>query len=131
MTEGLQQAERAADRVRGEFLRTIDELDRRRHQATDLKRQLRGNWKLLAALGGVLGAMIAGKALLSRRAREHQVKALQRERGRSLLRAWQHPDRIAPARHSPAVELGSQAISILGTAIATQLARRLAQRVVG
>lgn len=130
MNEALEQAEHTADRIRGELLRTLDELDRRRHEAMDLRHQALVHWKLVAGLGVTVVGVVAGQIALTRWL-EHRAELRRRARRReAFLRAWQHPERLAPVRHSASVEWGNKAVTILGTAVMTALARRLVQRVI-
>lgn len=129
-TDTMIQAEHQADRVRGELWRTLEELDRRRVEAMDWRAQLKANWKLLAAAGGVLAAMIGAKAYVSYRARTHVPKPELKERWGGLRRMWEHPERVAPIRHARSAELGNKLLTIVGTAVATQLAKKVAVRVI-
>jgi hypothetical protein len=131
MNDGLHQAEQTADRIRGELLRTLDELDHRRHEATDWRSQVRSNWPFLAAAAGVLGAIVAARLLLGRFAEERRARHLRRERRAALRRFWEHPERIAPVRHSRPIEWGVDAIGIFGNALAARMSRKLALRLVG
>jgi hypothetical protein len=131
MNNGLQQAELAADRIRGDLLRTLDELDRRRHDVVDWRSQLRSNWSILASAAAVAGAIVAARLLVGRLAEERRSKNLWRERIAALRRFWAHPDRVAPVRHSRPVEWGTDAVGILGNALAARLSRRVALRLVG
>jgi hypothetical protein len=128
---GLHQAEQEADRIRSELLRTLNELDRRRHEATDWQSQLRSNWGLLAAAAGVVGAIIAARLLLGRFSEKRRARNLRHERIAALRRFWEHPERLAPVRHSGPVEWGTSALGIFGNAVATRMSRKIAERVVG
>jgi hypothetical protein len=131
MNDGLHQAEQKADRIRGELLRSIDELDRRRHEALDWRIQLHRNWRVLAAAGGVMGALVAARLLLAKLAERRRVKHVRRERVEALRRFWAHPERVAPSRHSGPVEWGMNVMGIFGSAVATRLSRRAARQLVG
>ena len=130
-TEAIEQAERTADRIREELFRTIDEIDRRREEAMDWRYQAKAAWPALAVAGGVIAVVVTARVLLGRRAREKRVEALNRERARTLRRAWSHPERVAPVRENLGVEFGTKLLMIAGTAIATQVARKAAKRIVG
>lgn len=131
INDGLHQAEQKADRIRGELLHSLDELGRRRYEATDWRTQLHRNWRVLAGAGGVLGAMVAARLLIGRFAERRRVKHLRHERWQAARRFWDHPERIAPARHSGPIEWGMNGFGIFATAIASQLSRRFARQLVG
>jgi len=128
MSDARKQTERMADRLREEFLTTLKELDRRRHQATNLQHQLEAHLGWIEGLGvGVvllLGAGV-GVGVLGRRYRRRHALVL---RGRALLRAWEHPERLATnAKERPLpLELGRKVLTAFLVALATRLARNLA-----
>jgi hypothetical protein len=89
-----------ANQTRTRLLGTIDALDRRRHELTDLRLQLRRHAPgVLAAFGGLLIGVGATAAIVLYRQSLHE-RRLRRERMRAIARLWQHPDRIA-VRPSP------------------------------
>jgi hypothetical protein len=128
---GLHQAEANADRIRSDLLRTLNELDRRRHEVTDWRTQLRSNWPFVAAAAGVAGAVVAARLLIERLTERRREKNLRRERIAALRRFWEHPERLAPVRHSGLVEWGVNALGIFGNAMASRVSRKVALRVVG
>lgn len=129
-----EQAEKVADRVREDLLLSVRELDRRRKDALDVRKQVAKHpWVvvgvsvgLLLAVGGGLGlAWYQREAIRRRRLRNRRI-----ERFRALGRLWKHPDRIAnlaPRRPLPA-EVGGKAASALAGALASQLGRQLVSR---
>jgi hypothetical protein len=139
ITSGLserEQVERTADRLRDELLLTIQELDRRRERAFDLKFQagqvFERNRDLLLKVGaGVLSAVVlsVGVSLLNGR---YQRKAVWERRRRAVVRAWEHPDQVASAsKQQPfALELGRKLFFIFGTALATALAKNAVETLV-
>ncbi|WP_434384421.1 hypothetical protein [Melittangium boletus] len=139
ITPGLserEQVERTADRLRDELMLTLQELDRRRERALDMKFQLRQllerNRDVLFKLGaGALTAVAVGVgwSVLSGRRRERVVWA---RRGHAMRRAWRNPDQVAtgaPQRPFP-IELGHKLLLIFGGALATALARNAVQTLV-
>jgi hypothetical protein len=131
INDGIHQAEEKADRIRGEFLRSLDELGHRRHEAVDWRVQVHRNWPVLAAAGGVLGALVAARLLVGRYAERRRVRNLRHERWHAARRFWDHPERVAPARHSGPIEWGMGAVGIFATAIVSQLSRKMARQLVG
>jgi hypothetical protein len=139
ITPGLsdrEQVERTADRLRDELLLTLQELDRRRERALDMKFQFRQlldrNRETLLKLGaGALTAVLMGVgwSVLNGRRRERVLWARRR---RAAWRAWNHPDQVATgAPQRPfAIELGNKLFFIFGTALATALARNAVQTLV-
>lgn len=128
MSETLTQTEEAADRIRGELVSTLRELDRRRQRVFDVRSQLKEHWPLLAA--GTLGvlALGAGVALtVSSISRRRAGKRIGRERLQGLLRAWQHPDRLAhtrPAKQPFALELAKKVVLTVAGVAAGKLAQQ-------
>jgi hypothetical protein len=131
MTDGLHQAEQTADRIRSELLQTLEELDRRRHEAVDWRFQIRSNWPLVSAAAGVAAAMVAGRVLIARIAKERRTRHRWRRRMGALRRFWEDPDSLAPPRPSLPVEWGTNLVSIFGNEFAGRVSRKLAMRVVG
>ncbi|HZA13801.1 MAG TPA: hypothetical protein VE618_04870 [Myxococcaceae bacterium] len=131
INDGLHQAEQKADRIRGELFRSLDELDRRRHEALDWRTQLHRNWRMLAGAAGVIGALVTARLLFGRVMERRRVNHLGHERREAIRRFWEHPERVAPTRHAGPVEWGMNALGIFGTAIASRLSRRVARQLVG
>lgn len=107
----------------------FSELDRRRHDAFDLRRQLRRHPVPLILTSVVLIGMLASAiaAVAShRRRRSHFVPRLRRLRG-AVARFVRDPERVAPARPKASVRIAtSLAETVLGTVI-----RRAAGRLTG
>ena len=121
-----EQIEKAADRIRGEFLLTLRELERRRDEALDVRGQLsrhrRGVEIAGIALLAAAAAVVAGVILNRRRQRHHRGKRLVE----GISRAWRHPERIASrAKQRPVpAELGRKLAGTVLTTLAGQLVRR-------
>ena len=127
----IDQTERAADRIRGELLVTLSELDRRRQRATDLGGLLRDHAALAIAAGAAVAAVSAVIVVVARiRARSRGTRQL-RDRTRAFMRAWEHPGRIATrAKYRPLpAELGRKAALVVTSVIIQRLAHRAANRV--
>jgi hypothetical protein len=124
-----EQVERTADRLRDELLLTLEELDRRRERALDVKFQLRQllerNRETLLAAGGVAVAMVVVGAGFSWWNERRQARIVWERRGRALRRAWEHPDQVASAskKQPLALELGRKLVFIFGSALASALAK--------
>src|SRR5687767_9698783 len=93
--QALHQADETADRIRGELLKTLDELDRRRQSAMDFRHQAERNWRVLAIAGGALTALLALRVGFGQWSKARAQRQLMHRRRESLLRAWNHPDRVA------------------------------------
>lgn len=132
MSEKGNQVELAADRIRGELLATLQELDRRRHEATDVHRQFeRHKGAIALAAGGVVAAVGALVAASIFKARQHD-KRVRKQRIRGFRRAWEHPERLATqADYRPLpIELLRKFAIVFGTVLVTTYAKRTAQLVV-
>ena len=119
------QVEHTADRIRDELLLTLEELDRRRERALNMRYQVaRHRYLLMMGGGAVLVLFGVGMGVSIWRAR-HRQELLARKRREAMRRAWRHPDRLASkAEQRPlSVELGRKLILIFGTALASQVAK--------
>ncbi|HZH04779.1 MAG TPA: hypothetical protein VEY30_13415 [Myxococcaceae bacterium] len=132
MSEALVQTERAADRIRSELLSTLKELDRRRQRAFDPGHQLRAHWPaLVAGAAGVLTLVAVAMTVGTVRDRSRRT-ALNRARFKSVLRAWEHPERVASSdkdRRLPTDMFRKVALTLAG-ALAHRLAQRSAKRLI-
>lgn len=116
MSTPREMAGSAADRARDELVVTIKELDRRREAALDVRGQLLRHQTLVVTAAtvaaiAVLGGVVYGVLHASRRRRR-----LPATRVRSLLRAWEHPERLARKRpqagSSVAVKAAQAAVGV-------------------
>lgn len=112
------------DSLRGELGALVAELDRRRHEALDLRLQVRRHPVAAAlvavALAAAVGGLVAFAVRDRRRRRRPSVRA--RETRRAIARLLSEPERVA-AEPSAA----SRALGVAATAAATALARQLLQ----
>lgn len=123
-----EEVERTADRIRDDLLLTLQELDKRRGRALDLRYQLRQHaTEAKVAGGGLLLAVGAGVALVWWGV-QRKKKRLPLRRWQSLQRAWSHPDQVASkSKERPFLnQIGQKVAIIVVTAFATTLARRSA-----
>ncbi len=131
-----EKVERTADRIRDELLLTIEELDRRRERAMDVKYQLRHfleqNREMLGWVAGGAVALVGLSVGLSLWRARHHEEVLMRRRRLALRRAWEHPERLATGKKQQpfALELGQRLVLIFGTALATSLAKNAVQSLV-
>ncbi len=125
---GREQVERTADRIRDELLLTLEELERRRERALDVRyHALRHRDLLVGAAAAALVLAGTGVGLAAWR-RYHREHILAKKRRRALRRAWAHPDRVASrAEQRPlAVELGRKLVLIFAAALASAVAKNSA-----
>lgn len=121
-----EQIEKAADRIRGEFLLTLRELERRRDEALDVRGQISRHKRGLELVGiaavVVAAAVVSGVILNRRYQRSHRRKRLVK----GISRAWRHPERIASrAKERPVpAELARKLAGTVVTTLAAQLVRR-------
>ncbi|WPB78139.1 hypothetical protein KYC5002_03095 [Archangium violaceum] len=128
-----EQVEKTADRLRDELLLTLEELDRRRERAMDVRYQVskavEKNRDVLIQAGGVAVALaVAGMGYSWWRSR-HREELLWKHRAQALRRAWEHPDRVASrAEERPVgIELGRKLVLIFVSTLASAMARRAVQ----
>jgi hypothetical protein len=102
----------------------VTELDHRRHDAFNVKRQIRRHGPWLALGGLALVGLIAGGTLLARRrARARRRLPVRAARvAQALVRLVKDPERQAP----PPPSVGLKILAAAGTAAASVLAKRLA-----
>lgn len=116
--EAVGRVEGEIDTLRGELTGLVAELDRRRHEAFDLRLQLQRH-PVAAAVAAVAAALVVGGALAivvrgRRERRRPSVRA--REARRALARLLDHPDRVA-AEPSAAVRIATAALSVAATTL--------------
>lgn len=127
-----EQVEQTADRIRDELLLTLEELDRRRIRATDVRYHVNQNKDLLLTVGAAaLVAVGLGVGIAIYRARHHDER-VRRMRRKALERAWAHPDRVATSIEDKPLgaELGRKVVMIFATSLATAVARNSMQTLV-
>lgn len=123
--------ERAANRARERLVETLNALDEKRHELTDVKglakREVIEHKKpilitggsIVLAIGTIVGVSIYRFATRKERLRE--------ERWKALRRYWNHPERLArkdPPKGSLAAELGRKILIGTLTFAALELTKR-------
>jgi hypothetical protein len=107
--------ERQIESLRSDIGELVSELDRRRHEAFDVRLQLRRHRKALLAVG--TGALVLGMIgyrvwAAAKQRRDQPVRRLQ-NLVRALVLMSEHPDRLARAMEGRA-EPGTAAMAALG-----------------
>lgn len=113
------------DVLRHELGGLVAELDRRRHEALDLRLQVRRHPILVAAVASVAALLVGGAiAVVVREARERRRPvARARDVRNALSRLVDHPRRVAA---EPSIS--NKIATAVGVALATALAKRLLDR---
>ncbi len=127
----LDKVEKAADRIREELFATLRELDRRRIEVTDWRKQLLDHRTLLMVAGGAIGAGLLGLAGVMVARYQHRDQRRRKAVKRGLRRAWDHPERLAVQKKTERPlpqELGRKVALVVFTTLATQLARQAGQK---
>ncbi|NOK08581.1 hypothetical protein [Corallococcus exercitus] len=127
-----EQVEHTADRIRDELLLTLEELDRRRTRATDVRYHVNQHKDLLVTVGAAALVVVGlGVGIAIYRARHHDER-VRRQRRKALERAWAHPDRVATSIEDKPLgaELGRKVVMIFATSLATAVARNSIQTLV-
>jgi hypothetical protein len=84
---------REANQVRTKLLRTVEQLDRRRHEALDLRTQVQRHVRQLAVVGGaILLGTCAAMVLVAHRMSTAPERR-RRNRWRLARSVWRHPER--------------------------------------
>ena len=127
--KSLAKLEMEANRVRSRLLDTLERLDRKRHEITNVRLQVREHAPELAAVGGALALLLGGSVLLAvLGARRHERK-LREERVRAIGRFWRHPEWLAQKKRSSlAGEIGRKVLVGMVTFAAIELAKRGVRR---
>jgi hypothetical protein len=124
----VDQLEREVDRIRNNIGELIRELNHRRHDALDLRLQLREHAGRVVLVGVAFVAVIAGGIALAvaRLRRRHSIRLRVSRLRAALRRIAAHPERLA--ERGPSVSRKIAAAG--GSAIASVLGKRLARRLV-
>jgi hypothetical protein len=119
------QIEGEIDSARSRLDKGLAELDRRRHELTDVKLQLSRHPEVLVIAGGVLLLAAAGVTVAVVRARRREQPAQKAKRLQIAFgRAVDHPEKVARG-DAPAWE---KILASVGTTIAVSLTKRLLDR---
>lgn len=103
-----------ANLVRSKLMKTVEALDRRRHDALDVGLLVRRHAAPLGVAAAVVVATLAGSVLLLAHRIATSKQRRRRERWRMLGRVWRHPERAARTSPSFFASLGrSIALGVL------------------
>jgi hypothetical protein len=122
---GTHQIEGEIAEIRGHLDQSLAELDRRRHEATDVKLQIRRHPAAVAVAGGIVLLLLGGVgyAIWAARQRERPVNKAKRLR-LALSRMIDEPQKVAKAE--PTVP--EKILAAAGTAAATILTKKIIER---
>jgi hypothetical protein len=120
-----QALEREIEGLRARLDRSLAELDRRRHELTDLRLQARKHPGAVAGAAGLAVLLLGGVAFAVWRAREEQKPLAKARRFRlAISRAIDKPERVARGE-APAWE---KILAAVGTTLAVSLTKKLLDR---
>lgn len=124
--------EREVETIRGNLDGIVSELDRRRHELTDWRLQLRRHRTQLIAAGASLAAIMASFVVFTFW-RHHRAKRLRGQMSlfarkahdlrAALARALEDPDKVA----KPSPSIGHKIAAAVGTTAAAALTKRAVQ----
>lgn len=125
--EAPEELEHEVGEIRENMTEIVGELDRRRHEALDLRLQLRRNAVPLVIAGVGLAVLAAGAGSLSARRRRRRNRPLAKARsfGEALSRMFAHPELVAQPRPSIARKALGAAVSAVAGSLAKTLTDRL------
>jgi hypothetical protein len=127
-----EELEREADLVRSKLLHTVERLDQRRHDALDLRLQVRRHLGQLALAAGLLVLVSAGVVTLVVHRVATAAERRRRARWRLARTVWHHPERAIRAERGPLyAEIARSIAIVLATHAVTIPARRLLGHVLG
>ena len=117
--------EREAERVRARLMSTLDVLDRRRHDALDLKAQVERHLIPVASVAAGLVLLAGGAVALSIYRAVDRRRHKSRERVRAFWRIWKNPERTASYEpRSVLAEAVRKALVAAASMVAVELAKR-------
>jgi hypothetical protein len=122
-----------AHQVRSQLLRTVAELNQRRHEALDLRSQLKRHLRAFAIGGGLLLVLTAGSVALVVSRIATATSRRRRNRWRLAKDIWRHPERaMRGERRSFLGQMArSLVISVLSTAVSVSTRRLVARLPIG
>ncbi len=116
---------REANQVRSKLLRTVEELDRRRHEVLDVRAQLQAHVRQLALFGGLLLVATAGAVAAVVHRISTAAQRRRRNRWRLAKRVWRYPERtLRSERRSFFGELARSILLASASAAVTLPVRR-------
>jgi hypothetical protein len=117
--------EKEIEHLRTRLDRSLAEVDRRRHELTDLRLQVRKHPGVVAGAAGVVVLLLGGVAFAVWRAHEKQkIPAKARRFQIAIGRAIDKPEKVATGE-TPAWE---KILAAVGTTLAVSLTKRLLDR---
>jgi len=122
---GTHEIEGEISEIRGRLDQSLAELDRRRHEATDVKLQIRRHPGVVAAAGGVVLLLLGGVAyaIWAARKRDEPINKAKRLR-LAVSRMIDQPQKVA----KPEPTVPQKILAAAGTAAATMITRKLIER---
>jgi hypothetical protein len=113
------------DTLRSELGGLVAELDRRRHEALDLRLQVKRHPVLVAVVATTAALVVGGAlAILVQGRRERRRPAVRARQARhAFARLMEHPDRVAAVP-----SIGNKVATAVAVALVTGLAKRLLDR---
>jgi len=122
---GMHEIEGEITEIRGRLDQSLAELDRRRHEATDVKLQIRRHPAVVATAGGVVLLLLGGVAyaIWAAHRREQPVNKAKRLR-LAFSRMIDEPQKVAKAE--PTVP--EKILAAAGTAASTMITKKLIER---
>ena len=124
---GMHEIEGEISDIRGRLDQSLAELDRRRHEATDVKLQIRRHPAAVAAAGGVVLLLLGGVAYAIWAAHRRQQPINKAKRLRlAVSRMIDEPQKVAKGDPTVAEKI----LAAAGTAAATMLTKKLIERAI-
>lgn len=120
-----------ANRVRSKLLDAVEQLERRGHAALDLRRQIRGHWRLVAILGGLLMVSTGGVVAVAFQRAAHAAQRRRRARWILAKTLWSHPERSLRERRPPLLDAALSAMLAALTSVVSWEFRRAFRSVDG
>jgi hypothetical protein len=123
--ERAREIEGEIDDIRRSLDRDLSELDKRRHEATDWRLQLRRHPRMVAALGIGALALAGGLVAVSIAKRRREPNRRAQRIGLALRRGYENPEKLARKELSIPVKL----LAAVATSVGTSLAKKYIEQV--
>ena len=123
----VDELEREVDRIRSNIGELVRELNHRRHEAFDLRLQLRHHAGRVVLAGAAVVALLAGgiALALARLRRRRSIRVRVGRLREALRRIAAHPEHLAEREPSVPRKMAAAGGSAIASALGKQLAKRL------
>ena len=128
--ESPENLRQTASRARDRLARTLDALDRRRHDIFNIKGQLHKHAVPLVLVSAGTALVLAGSGAVALYRTHHRRERLLSERVQALVRFWRYPERVArQGERSIPAEIGRRVLMGLSTTVLLEFGRQVIKKI--